>query len=102
MGAIVWEKALDEDVLGDCVLAIRPACSPVDGLPSTGHGGRIGEGARQAGRSSGRLGAGVAPAPHGGYRLPLAEPGAGGERLIEPVRAERLADLGYQLGLPPP
>ena len=43
MGAIVWEKAPDEDVLGDCVLAIRPASWPVDGLPSTGQGGRIGE-----------------------------------------------------------
>ena len=25
MGAIVWETAPDEDVLGDCVLAFRPA-----------------------------------------------------------------------------
>src|SRR5262249_30983334 len=37
--------------------------------------------------------------PGGGYRLPLAEPGPGGERLVEPLRAERLAELGHQFGL---
>src|SRR5262249_39294364 len=45
----------------------------------------------------GRLGA--VPTPGGGYRLPLAEPGPGGERLVELLRAERLAELGRQFGL---
>ena len=34
-----------------------------------------------------------------GYRLPLGEPGAGGECLIELARAQPLADLGHQLSL---
>jgi hypothetical protein len=33
----------------------------------------------------------------GGHRLVLAEPGASGVRLVEVVRAQRLADLGDQL-----
>ena len=44
-------------------------------------------------------GAGAVLVTDDGYRLPLGECGAGGERLIEPVRAQRLAGLGYQLGL---
>jgi len=43
--------------------------------------------------------AGAAPVPDRGYRLALVEPGAGRERLIEPVRAQRLAELSHQLGL---
>jgi hypothetical protein len=34
-----------------------------------------------------------------GYRLPLGQCGASGERLIELVRPEPLADLGRQFGL---
>jgi hypothetical protein len=34
-----------------------------------------------------------------GYRLALAEPGASRERLIEPVRAQRLPEPIHQLGL---
>jgi hypothetical protein len=60
MGAIVWEKAPDEDVLGDCVLAIRPASWPVDGLSSTGPGGRIGE---DRDRQAAAQGARVVPVP---------------------------------------
>ena len=40
--------------------------------------------------------------PDDGYRLLLGEPGAGGERLIEPGCAQPLADLGHQIGLDPP
>ena len=50
----------------------------------------------------GRLGAGAVLVPDVGYRLRLGEPGAGGVRLIEPGRAEPLADLGHPLGLHPP
>ena len=48
------------------------------------------------------MGAGAAPVPDNGYRVPLGEPGAGGERLVEPGRAQRVADLGHQRGLYPP
>jgi hypothetical protein len=37
--------------------------------------------------------AGAAPALGGGHRLPLAQPGAGGERLVELVGSQGLADL---------
>ena len=39
-----------------------------------------------AGRGSGPLGAVAGPVPDGGHRLFLAEPGPGGEHLLEPVR----------------
>jgi len=39
-----------------------------------------------AGRGSGRLGAVTGPVPYGGHCLLLAEPGPGGEHLLEPVR----------------
>lgn len=39
--------------------------------------------------SHGSGGSGAAPVADGGHRLPLAEPGAGGEHLLEPIRAER-------------
>jgi len=42
--------------------------------------------------------AGAAPVPDYGYRLALAEPRAGRERQIEPVRAQRLTEPSYQLG----
>jgi hypothetical protein len=32
--------------------------------------------------------------PDGGHRFSAVEPGAGGEGLVEPVRPQRLADLG--------
>jgi hypothetical protein len=38
----------------------------------------------------------------GGYRLPLVEPGAGGEHLVKAVGLQGLVDLGHQLGLPRP
>jgi hypothetical protein len=38
------------------------------------------------------------PVPDGGHRFPLAEPGSGGEYLVEPVRAQGLAGLGDRLG----
>jgi hypothetical protein len=50
---------------------------------------------------SGRLGAGAELVSGDGDRLPLGEPGAGGERLIELARAQPLADLGHQVGLHP-
>ena len=37
-----------------------------------------------------------------GDGLPLGEPGAGRERLIELARAQSVARLGYQIGLHPP
>ena len=43
--------------------------------------------------------AGAALVPDYGHRLALAEPGAGRERLIEPVRAQLLPEPSYQLGL---
>ena len=49
-----------------------------------------------------RLSAGTTLVPDDGYRLLLGEPGAGGERLIEPGCAQPLADLGHQIGLHPP
>ncbi len=57
MGAIVWEKAPDEDVLGDCVSwQFGPPPGPVNGLPSTGQGGRIGaERDRQAAAQGARV-----------------------------------------------
>jgi hypothetical protein len=58
--------------------------------------------ARRARHGLRRLAAGAAPVPDGGDRPPLAEPGAGGKRLIEPVHAKRLAALRHQLGLAPP
>jgi hypothetical protein len=51
---------------------------------------------------SGRQGAGAALVPDDSDRLLLGEPGVGGEHLIEPARAQPLADLGHQLGLHPP
>ena len=45
------------------------------------------------------LGAGAALVPDDGYRVPLGERGAGGERQIEPGCAQPLADPGHQLGL---
>jgi len=54
---------------------------------------------RSARGGSGRLGAGAVLVPDDGYRLPLAELGAGGVRLVEPVCAQPLAGLGNQLGL---
>ena len=48
---------------------------------------------------SGRLSAGTTLVPDDGYRLLLGEPGAGGERLIEPGCAQPVADLSHQLGL---
>ncbi len=52
----------------------------------------------------GRLSAGSAAVPVSdrSYRLSLAEPGTSRRRLIEPLRVQRLADLGHQLGLPLP
>ena len=52
-------------------------------------------------RSASALGVRAGPAliSDDGYRLPLGEPGAGGERLIELVRPEPLTDLGRQFGL---
>ena len=49
-----------------------------------------------------RLSAGTTFAPDDGYRPLLGEPGAGGERLIEPGCAHPLAGLGHQIGLDPP
>src|SRR5262249_59772854 len=51
---------------------------------------------------SGSPGAGITPLPHGGDRLSLVEPNAGGKYLLETVGPERLADLSNKLGLPPP
>ena len=45
------------------------------------------------------LGADAALVTDDSYRLSLAKRGAGGERLIESLRAQRLASLGDQLGL---
>jgi hypothetical protein len=47
---------------------------------------------------SGRLVAAGAPVADGGHRLLLAEPGASGGKLVEPVHAPCLADLGDQIG----
>src|ERR687891_1268830 len=47
-------------------------------------------------------GAGAARVADGRYHLPPVEPDAGGEHLVEPVRVQRLPDLGRHLGLPPP
>ena len=49
-----------------------------------------------------RLSAGTTLVPDDGYRLLLGEPGADGERLIEPGCAQPLADLGHQIGLDRP
>lgn len=49
-----------------------------------------------------RLSAGTTLVPDDGCRLLLGEPGAGGERLIEPGCAQPLAGLGHQIGLDPP
>src|SRR5207302_261230 len=57
---------------------------------------------RCVGGGSGFLGAGAALVPDDVYRLPLGEPGAGGERLVELGGAQLLADLGYQFLLQPP
>jgi hypothetical protein len=53
-------------------------------------------------RPSGSCGAGGARVADGRYCLPAVEPDAGGESLVKPVRAQRLPDLSYQLGLPLP
>src|SRR5215471_17621819 len=37
-----------------------------------------------------------------GYRLPLGKPGAGGERSIDVVGAQLLADLGHKIGFHTP
>jgi len=49
-----------------------------------------------------RLSATTTLVPDDGCRLLLGEPGAGGERLIEPGCAQPLAGLGHQIGLDPP
>jgi hypothetical protein len=51
-----------------------------------------------AAAAAGRRGAGAAPVTDGGHGLLLAEPGASGERLVEPVGIQCLTDLGDQLG----
>jgi hypothetical protein len=57
---------------------------------------------RSCASGSGRRGPGAALPLDDGDRLPLVEPGAGGERLIELARIQPLADLGRQIGLHPP
>ena len=37
-----------------------------------------------------------------GYRRSVAEPGPGGEDLVEPAGPQRLANLGYQVGFASP
>ena len=55
-----------------------------------------------AGVRLGTSGAGAALVPDHVYRLALGELGTVGERLIELIGAQLLADLGYQLLLQPP
>src|SRR5262245_14199064 len=57
-------------------------------------------GSRVPGGSS-RL-ATIAAVADSGHRLAAVEPGAGGERLVEPLDPERLADFVDELGLPSP
>src|SRR5215475_8045612 len=47
-------------------------------------------------------GAGAVLVPDDGYRLPLGKPGAGGERSIQVVGAQLLADLGHKIGFHTP
>jgi hypothetical protein len=48
------------------------------------------------------MGVGAALVLDDGYRVPLGEPGASGEGLIEPAAAQPVADPGHQIGLHPP
>jgi hypothetical protein len=56
-----------------------------------------GRGSRARGAPA--AGAGAALVPDDGYRLLLGEPGSGGERPIDPGRAQPVPGLGHQIGL---